>query len=346
MSSRATVLLIGTLAHTAQEWRALRSKYQLLEFREGTRQQFLDNCRNGAYDAVVGCYRSNASTSVTGAFDRELVTALPPSWKYIAHNGAGYDNVDVDACTARQIAVSATPGAVDDSTADTAIFLMLGALKQAYAPLAAAKAGQWRGSDARLGRDPRGKVLGILGMGGIGRALARRARGFGVAEVIYHNRRPLDPSLERESGGDARYVSFAELLAQSDILSLNLALNPQTRHILAAPELAQTKPGVVIVNTARGALIREADLVDALASGHVAAVGLDVFEDEPRIHPGLLANPRAFLLPHLGTFTYETQRDMELLVLRNLEAAVDGGRMWTLIGEQKGLDWVPGQAGA
>ncbi|KAI8963598.1 D-isomer specific 2-hydroxyacid dehydrogenase [Daldinia sp. FL1419] len=336
--SPPTVLLIGNLAHTNEEWKSLSSKYTLLEFRQGTREQFLENCRNGTYDTVRGCYRSNVSTAITGPFDKELVAALPESWKFIAHNGAGYDNIDVAACSERKIAVSSTPVAVDDATADVGIFLLLGALRYAHEPLTALREGRWKGR-TQLGHDPRGKTLGILGMGGIGRSMAHRARSFGM-NIIYHNRRQLDPSLEK----GAKYVSFDELLAQSDVLSLNLALNASTRHIISAPELAKTKKGVVIVNTARGALINEADLVAALEAGQVSAVGLDVYENEPEIHPGLVKSDRAFLLPHLGTSTIETQREMELLVLRNLQAAIDEGKMLTLVGEQKGLDWVPKEA--
>ncbi|KAL7619445.1 hypothetical protein AAE478_009984 [Parahypoxylon ruwenzoriense] len=339
-SEPPAALLIGDLTHSNKEWEALSSKYKILEFRRGTREEFLANCRNGTYDGVRGCYRSNQSTAMTGPFNRELVDALPESWKFIAHNGAGYDNIDVEACSARRIAVSSTPVAVDNSTADTGMFLLLGALRQAHSPLTALREGRWKGR-LRLGNDPRGKILGILGMGGIGRAMAHRARSFGM-EIIYHNRRRLDPSLER----GAKYVSFDELLAQSDVLSLNLALNASTRHIIAAPELAKMKKEVVVVNTARGALINEADLVAALESGQVSAVGLDVYENEPEIHPGLIKNDRAFLLPHLGTSTYETQREMELLVLNNLQAAIDQGRMLTLVSEQKGLDWAPKQLDA
>ncbi|KAI0202842.1 D-isomer specific 2-hydroxyacid dehydrogenase [Astrocystis sublimbata] len=330
-----TVLCIGKITDAAEEWKALSSKYTLLEFQSGTREDFLANCRKGVYDSVVGCYRSNGSTRFTGRFDDELVEALPKSWKYVAHNGAGYDTIDVDACSKRHIAVSSTPIAVDDATADVGIFLLLGALRNAHFSIAALRAGKWMGTTPR-GHDPKGKTLGILGMGGIGRAMAHRARAFGM-RIIYHNRHRLEPALE----GDAEYVSFEELLAKSDVLSLNLALNPSTRHIIGAPELAKTKPGVVVVNTARGALIDEAALVEALDSGHVSAVGLDVYEKEPEIHPGLVRNERAFLLPHVGTYTYETGREMELLVLRNLQAAVDEGKMITLVAEQKGLEWAP-----
>ncbi|KAI1421460.1 D-isomer specific 2-hydroxyacid dehydrogenase [Xylaria sp. FL1777] len=330
-----SVLRIGEVIETLREWEALGSKYTLMEFASGNREDFLANCRNGVYDSVVGCYRSNKSTRYTGRFDAELVDALPKSWKYVAHDGAGYDTIDVDACSRRQIAVSNTPVAVDDATADVGIFLMLGALRMAQFSITAIRAGKWLGETPR-GHDPKGKTLGILGMGGIGRAFAHRARAFGM-RIIYHNRHRLDPSLEK----DAEYVSFDELLAKSDVLSLNLSLSASTRHIIGAAELARAKPGVVVVNTARGPIIDEAALVEALDSGQVSAVGLDVFEHEPEIHPRLIENERAFLLPHLGTHTVETTRDMELLVLKNLETAIDEGRMFTLVPEQKGLEWAP-----
>jgi len=279
---------------------------------------------------VIALYRSNQSTSATGPFDQELVSALPASLKYICHNGAGYDNIDVDACTSRGLKISSTPIAVDDATADVGVFLLLGALRQAWIPLKAIKEGQWRGNTP-IGHDPKGKVLGILGMGGIGRAMANRARAFGM-KIVYHNRSRLPKELE----GDATYLTFDQLLAQSDVFSLNLSLNANTRHIISAPELAKMKDGVVIVNTARGALINEKDLVAALESGKVASVGLDVFEEEPKVEEGLVKSDRAFILPHIGTNTYETQREMELLVLHNLENSVDKGALLTPIPEQKG----------
>ncbi|KAI2631110.1 D-isomer specific 2-hydroxyacid dehydrogenase [Xylaria nigripes] len=328
------VLCIGRISGAAAEWQALGSKYTLLEF-TGTREVFLANCRNGVYDAVVGCYRSNRSTRFTGPFDAELVAALPATWRYIAHDGAGYDSIDVDACSRRRIAISHTPIVVNNATADVAIFLMLGALRMAHISITSLRAGKW-GGETPQGHDPEGKTLAILGMGGIGRTLAQRARAFGM-RIIYHNRQPLTPELAQ----DAEYVSFDELLARADVLSLNLSLNATTRHIIGVTELARMKPGVVIVNTARGALIDEAALAQSLKSGHVSALGLDVYEDEPNVHPGLMGNPRAFLLPHIGTYTVETARAMELLALKNLEAAADEGRMLTLIPQQKGLEWAP-----
>lgn len=137
---------------------------------------------------MVGIYRSNESTSVTGQFDKELIQALPTSIRYITHNGAGYDNIDVPACTERDIEVSSTPIAVNEATADVAIFLMLGALRRVTIPFQGVRKGDWRGKGFQLGHDPNKKLLGILGMGGIGQAVAQRAKAFGMT-IQYHNRK-------------------------------------------------------------------------------------------------------------------------------------------------------------
>ncbi|EED21326.1 hydroxyisocaproate dehydrogenase, putative [Talaromyces stipitatus ATCC 10500] len=328
MRSQAA-LLIGEITHARPEWEQLSSRLTLKEFPFGTREEFLRNCKNGDYDDVVVIYRSNTSTKYTGRFDKELVSALPKSVKYIVHNGAGYDNIDVAVVTEAGIAVSSTPVAVNNATADVGIFLMIGALRQAHVPITSIRAGQWAGK-SKLGHDPKGKVLGILGMGGIGREMAHRAKGFGMT-IQYHNRSRLSPELEE----GAKYVSFEELLASSDVFSLNLALNPSTRHIIGAKELAKMKDGVVIVNTARGALIDEKALVAAIESGKVGSAGLDVYENEPQVEEGLLKSDKVFLLPHIGTMTFETQKEMELLVLENLRSAVEKGELVTQIPEQK-----------
>ncbi|KAA8651651.1 hypothetical protein EYZ11_003902 [Aspergillus tanneri] len=324
-----SALLIGEITHARKEWEDLSSILTLKEFPSGTREDFIRNCKDGQYDDVLVIYRSNVSTKFTGPFDAEMLSVLPKSLKYICHNGAGYDNIDIAGCTQNGILVSSTPIVVAAATADVAIFLMIGALRQAYVPLAALRAGKWQGQTT-LGRDPRGKVLGILGMGGIGREMAVRAKALGM-KIHYHNRSRLSAELE----GDATYVSFDELLASSDVLSLNLALNANTRHIIGEKEFQKMKDGVVLVNTARGALIDEKALVAALESGKVMSAGLDVYENEPVVEPGLVSNPRVMLLPHIGTMTYETQRDMELLVLDNLRSAVEKGEMITLVPEQK-----------
>lgn len=207
---------------------------------------------------------------------------------------------------------------------------MLGALRRITVPFQSVRNGEWRGKQFGLGHDPKNKVLGVLGMGGIGQAVAHRAKAFGM-RIQYHNRNPLPV----EQAGDAKYVSFGELLQTSDVLSLNLALNASTRHIISKPQFDQMKDGVIIVNTARGPIIDEAALVDAVNSGKVFSAGLDVFEEEPKIHPGLVDNEKVVLLPHVGTATWETQKDMELLVLENLRSAVQGKGLLTLVPEQK-----------
>ena len=207
---------------------------------------------------------------------------------------------------------------------------MLGALRRITIPFTAVRKGEWRGKNFGLGYDPEKKVLGILGMGGIGRAVAHRAKAFGM-EIQYHNRNPLPA----DQAGGAKYVSFDELMKTSNVLSLNLALNASTTHIISKAQFDMMKDNVVIINTARGPIIDEAALVDALKSGKVYSAGLDVFEEEPKIHPGLIDNEKVVLLPHIGTATWETQKDMELLVLENLKSAVQGKGLVTLVPEQK-----------
>ncbi|KAH8803283.1 D-isomer specific 2-hydroxyacid dehydrogenase [Xylogone sp. PMI_703] len=327
--SKPAVLLIDRVAHVQKEWEDCAEFATLKVFKGKTRQEFFEALQNGSYDDVVALYRSNDSTSLTGPFDEELVTKLPKSLKYICHNGAGYDNIDVSACTAKGIQVSSTPVAVNAATADVALFLLLGALRRVHKPYAAIRAGQWRGSSFQLGYDPQEKALGILGMGGIGREVANRARAFGM-KIQYHNRSRLSPDLEK----DAKYVSFDELIATSDVLSLNLSLNKNTAGIIGKKEFEKMKDGVIIINTARGKLIDENALVAALDSGKVFSAGLDVYEEEPKVHEGLLNNPNVVLLPHIGTATKETQRHMELLVLENLRSAVLKGELVTPVPEQ------------
>ncbi|KAI5304772.1 hypothetical protein KEM56_005960 [Ascosphaera pollenicola] len=230
------------------------------------------------------------------------------------------------------ILISSTPIAVNKATADIAIFLMLGALRFAWIPIKGIREHNWQGSGYQLGYDPEEKTLGILGMGGIGGEVAKRAKAFDM-KVIYHNRHRLPA--EKECG--AEYVSFDELLARADVLSLNLSLNPSTKHIISTEEFKKMKDGVVIINTARGALIDEDALVKALDAGKIRSVGLDVYENEPSVHEGLLKNEKVMLLPHLGTGTWETQKKMEDLVLDNLREALEKGRLITPIPEQKGV---------
>lgn len=167
-------------------------------------------------------------------------------------------------------------------------------------------------------------------MGGIGQAVAHRARAFGM-KIHYYNRR----QLPKDQEGDAKYVSFDELLQTSDVISLNLSLNAATTHLIGKAEFDKMKPGVIIINTARGPIIDEAALVAALEEGKVWSAGLDVFEEEPKIHPGLISREDVVLLPHIGTGTSETQKEMEVLVIDNIKSAVTNGTLLTQVPEQK-----------
>ena len=218
--------------------------------------------------------------------------------------------------------MSNVPDLVAEATADTTIFLMLGALRNFNSAMRSLRRGEWRGSPPALGRDPQGKTLGILGMGGIGRCVKRKAEmGFGM-RCVYHNRR----ELSEEMSGGAEYASFEELLRRGDVLSLNLPLNGNTRHVIGYEQMKMIKPSAIIINTARGAVMDEEALVRALDEGVIAGAGLDVYEEEPKVHEGLVRNEKVLLLPHVGTWTRETQERMEVAVIENLRSAVVEGR--------------------
>lgn len=299
------------------------------------RSEFIQECRDGKLDGVVAAYRTFGSANVTGRFDEELINVLPKSWKYLSHCGAGYDQISADACSARDppLLVSNVPTAPDDATADTAIFLMLGALRNFNVSMHNLRRQEWKGKPApALGHDPQGKVLGILGMGGIGRNMSKKAAAFGMT-TIYHNRR----KLEDEKAGGAEYVSFEDLLKKSDVLSLNLPLNPKTRHIISTDQFKMMKTSCILINTARGAVIDEAALVTALDEGQIAGAGLDVFEEEPKIHLGLIRNEKVMLLPHMGTWTFETMQKMEAWVIDNIREALTTGKLKSVIPEQENM---------
>ncbi|KAI9775143.1 MAG: hypothetical protein M1835_005926 [Candelina submexicana] len=327
---RPKVLLLGEIEHAHDAWNSLGQLAELIEPKARSRDQFLKEVRDGSFNGTVATYRTFNSINTTGNFDEDLVKLLPKSLKFICHNGAGYDSVDVPACTARGIRVSNVPTAVDDATADTNMFLIIGALRGFNTSMFALRDGKWRGHPPPpLGHDPEGKVLGILGMGGIGRNLKKKAEAFGM-QVQYFNRK----QLPEESSGGAKYVSFDELLATSDVISLNLPLNKNTRHIISTKEFEKMKTGVVIVNTARGAVMDEEALVRALDSRKVWSCGLDVYEEEPSIHPGLVANPHVMLVPHMGTWTVETQTAMEIWNIGNVRAALETGKLKSPVPEQ------------
>lgn len=247
-----------------------------------------------------------------------------PRLRIVANAVVGYEHVDREACRARGITVTNTPDVLTDATADLTFALILSSVRGLPAAERSLRAGDFHGWGFwdYLGGDLRGRTLGIYGMGRIGQAVARRAAPFGM-HVIYHSRARLTPDHEVELG--VEWVDFDGLIARSDVLSLHAPLTPETRHAIDADALRRMRPGAFLVNTARGALVDEAALVDALRDGRLAGAGLDVYEREPQIHPGLLDLPNVTLLPHIGSATRETRTRMAMLAARNVHAVLTGG---------------------
>jgi glyoxylate reductase len=261
-------------------------------------------------------------TCGTERWSPELVARLPETVRIIASFSVGYEHIDLTACRARGIVATNTPDVLTEATADIAMLCLLGAARRAWEGQTMLRDGRWLRANMTelLGLELRGRVLGIVGMGRIGRAVACRARGFGLA-VHYHNRSPLPA--DQEQG--ARYHATLEgMLPHCHFLSLNCPGGAATRHLINERTLALLPPGAVLVNTARGSLIDDAALIGALHSGRLFAAGLDVFEGEPRIHPGYRELPNCFLLPHLGSATVETRDAMGYRALDNLDAFFAG----------------------
>ena len=265
-------------------------------------------------DAVV--------TILTDTVDDAFLNAAP-NLKIVANVAVGYNNINVDACTRRGITVTNTPGVLTDATADLAMGLLLMVtrrLGEGERLIRSEAPWKW-GMFMMLGSGLQGRQLGIIGMGGIGQALAHRARAFGM-QIAYHNRSAVAPDIE--AALEARRCDLDELLATSDVVSLNCPYSDETHHLIDSEALQEMKSDSVLVNTARGPIVDEAALVDALSNGVIGAAALDVFEHEPEVHPGLLALDNVVLVPHLGSATVETRTAMATLAARNVVGFYDG----------------------
>ena len=265
-------------------------------------------------DAVLCCS--------TEKFTAELIEMLPASVRMIATFSVGHEHLDLDAAKARGLRVSNTPDVLTDATADIALLCLLGAARRAHEGTRMLREGKWSGwSTTQLtGVHVTGKRLGILGMGRIGRAVAQRARGFEM-EIHYANRSRLDPELE---AGATFHEDPEDLLRVSEFFSINCPSSPETYHFLNAERIALLPDGAVVINTARGSIVDDDALLAALASGKLAAAGLDVYEGEPQLDPRYLEVENAFLLPHMGSATVETRNAMGFKCLDNLDAYFRG----------------------
>lgn len=255
--------------------------------------------------------------------DEELLEAAGPQLRCVANVAVGYDNVDVAAAARRGVTVTNTPEVLDDATADLTLALLLAATRRIAEGDRLVRSGEpWTwGMSFMLGSSLRGKLLGIVGLGGIGRRVAERARAFGM-EVAYHSRHPAPAQVEEALC--ARRLPLGELLERADVLSLHCPLTPETHHLIDAAALARMKPTAVLVNAARGPIVDEAALAEALAAGRLASAGLDVYEREPQVEPRLLELDNVVLSPHLGSATVETRTAMAELAAGNAIAVVRG----------------------
>ena len=243
------------------------------------------------------------------------------SLKIIANYAVGYNNIDVDAARQRGIVVTNTPDVLTDATADLTWALILATARRVIEGDRLVRTGHWTGwtPTQLLGSSVAGRTLGIIGMGRIGQAVAYRAAGFAM-KVSYCSHRRVDGRQEAAW----EFVTLPALLAGSDIVSIHVPLTQETRHLIGGPELTQMRRSAILINTARGPIVDESALVDALTNRQIAGAGLDVFEDEPRLHPQLASLPQVVLLPHLGSATMETRIKMGMMCVNNIDAVLSG----------------------
>ena len=262
-------------------------------------------------------------TLVSDRVDAALMDAAGPQLKVVANYGVGFDNIDLAAATARGIAVGNTPGVLTETTAEMAWALLMASARRVVEADHYAHAGKWRAWDPNilLGQDVYGSTLGILGFGRIGQAVARRAQGFGM-RVLYHDVQRIP---EAEQALRAEYVSFDTLLAEADFISIHANLSPATRHLFGADQFARMKPTAILINTARGPIVDEAALYQALSSGQIAAAGLDVTEIEPlSMQSPLLKLENVIITPHVASGSVRTRAIMSKITAENIVAGLQG----------------------
>ena len=255
---------------------------------------------------------------------RETVLSTP-GLRCVSNVAVGFDNIDVAAATANKVMVTNTPGVLDDATADFAFTLLMSTARRVVEADNFIRQGRFRGwaIDMMLGTDIHDATIGIVGMGRIGRGVAHRAKGFNM-RILYYDPYPLPPEVEQQLG--ATHVELNRLLAESDFVSVHTPLTPETQHLLSTPQFTAMKRTAILVNTSRGPVIDEAALVQALQARLIAGAGLDVYEREPAVHPGLLQMPNVILTPHIASATVRTRSEMSAMAARNMATAVRGGR--------------------
>ena len=261
-------------------------------------------------------------STVTEVFDSDVISKLSRKIKIISNFGVGFSNIDIKAAKERKIIVTNTPDVLTAATAEIAILIILGAARRATEGIKFARNKNWKwSSNFLIGKELDRSRLGILGMGRIGRAVASRARSFGM-QIHYHNRVRLTPDQEKES---VYHDNIKSLFSVSDFLSINCAATEETKHIINKETLSYFPNEAVIANSARGEIIEDDSMIEALKSGKIYSLGLDVYNGEPNIHPEYLTLPNVFILPHLGSATYNTRKAMSDLAINNLKEFFENG---------------------
>ncbi len=310
----ATVLLTRPMPAAAAE------TLQEADLRPITLDSESPPAREDVLAAVRGC--AGAITMLSDRVDEGFLEAAGPTLRVVANYAVGFDNIDLDACRRRGVRVTNTPGVLTEATADLTWALILAASRRVVEGDALVRSGRWTGWAPTLlrGLELCGATMGILGAGRIGTAVARRAAGFGM-RILYTSTHRND-TLERDLG--AERVELDRLVRAADVLTLHVPMRPENHHLIGAAELAAMKPGAILINTARGAVIDEAALVEALAARRIAAAGLDVYENEPELAPGLAELSNVVVLPHLGSATHATRDRMARMAAENVVAVLAG----------------------
>ncbi len=313
MAGKKKILVTGRLPDEVMEHLAAVCDMEAnREDRPMERQQVLDKITD----------KEGLLSVITDRVDAELMDRAP-NLKIISNLAVGTNNIDVAAASARGIAVTNTPGVTTEPTADLTLGLILAVARRIVEEDRLTREGKFQfwAPMLFLGRSVARKTLGIVGFGAIGQAVAKRARGFDM-RVLYHQRRQLDPAKEREMG--IEYADFGRLLRESDFVSLHVPLTDKTRYLIGMPQLKQMKPTAFLINASRGPVVNEKDLVEALRMRVIAGAGLDVYENEPALTPGLTELPNVVLTPHVGSGTIEDRTLMARMASENLLAGLKG----------------------
>jgi glyoxylate reductase len=295
--------------------------------RRSVEVDYVDNYEGLTTDELLERSRGRQGivSQLTDRLDGEVIGKLDPSVRVIANVAVGFDNIDLTAAARRKIVVTNTPDVLTDTTADFAFALLMAAARRVVEGHHFVHSGQWRKwrIDLLVGQDIHHKTMGIVGMGRIGQALARRAAGFSM-RILYSDEFAAPAAMEKELG--LTRVGFEELLRESDFVSLHVPLTAGTRHLIGTGQLETMKRTAILVNTSRGPVVDEAALADALERGQIAGAGLDVFEEEPKVHPKLLELENVALAPHVASASVDTRRRMSVMAAENALAAIEGRR--------------------